>query len=276
MLFYPLGVNHVLTKSMRDTASVLDLTAGPMPGDAYVIDQPSQNWSDSLTANTSDLRIGVFNRTRDGDNPHPDYAATVDATARLCEELGHRVETVEMEFPDEELASILRLLMGGPTAIGIDKRLAELGRELHDDDLEPFTRMMYDAAAKVSGADVLTATINLETATRMIGEQWSGMDVLLTPTTPQPFPDLGLLDPTDVAKTARNAGLWASLTSPFNATGQPALSLPLGTDAENMPIGVQFIAKFGREDLLIDLGAQIERAQPWSHTPRWPAIDGLS
>ncbi len=270
LMSYPMGVNHVLSRSVRDTAAVLDLSAGPVPGDPYVILQPERPWLESAERPPERLRVAVATETRDGEAFHPECAQASRSAADLLDELGHEVTEASPDYPLDAMAEVMRTLMGVPLAVFVNQRLRELGRELRDDDLEPFTRMMYDAAGTVSGEQVLVALEYVEQISHTIGGFFEDFDILVTPTLREPSPPLGLLDTTDIDAMINNAGIYASLTSPFNTTGQPAISLPLATGSDGMPIGVQLVAAFGREDLLVSVAAQIEQAQPWSITPAVP------
>ncbi|MCH7788531.1 MAG: amidase [Acidobacteria bacterium] len=270
LLAYPMGVNHVLTRSVRDTARVLDLTAGPMQGDPYQIAPPTRPWTDELVASPTPQRIAVCSTQRDGQPCDPEVAAAVEHTAALLVEQGHMVTVAGPDYPLEQMTEVMRTLMGVPLALQVNRRLTVLGRELRDEDLEPFTRLMYDAAGSVSGEQVLRAMELVEEVALHIGRFFADYDVLITPTYPAQTPPLGLLDTTNIDAMIKHAGTYASLTSPYNTTGQPAISLPLGTAADGMPIGVQLVADFGREDILIALSAQLEKAAPWSISPVWP------
>jgi amidase len=161
-----------------------------------------------------------------------------------------------------------------PLAVDIDARLAELGRELRDDDLEPLTRQVYEAGKRATGADMVVAHQQLEHTARRVGRFFVDHDVLVTPTVPVPTPPLGLLDTRDPAAMARHAGPIVALTGPFNVTGQPAISLPLGRASDGMPLGVQLVAAFGREDVLLRIASQLEAAAPWDTRPAWVPVPG--
>ncbi len=267
---YPLGVNHVLSRSIRDTALLLDVTAGPVAGDPYVIAPPARPYMEQVGAPPGRCRIAVSTLRPGGDPVHPDCRAAVEDVARGLEDLGHHVEEAAPVYPVEALRLVMRVFMSVPMAADIDARLAALGRPLAEDDLEPFTRMLYQSAASVRGADVVGAHQELEQASWTIGRFFADHDVLLTPTMAEPVPPLGLLDTSDVAVMAQRAGPFAELTSPYNVTGQPAISLPLGRDGNGLPVGVQLVAGFGREDLLLRIASQLEEACPWPTTPAWP------
>ncbi len=273
LLSYPLGVAHVLSRSVRDTARALDATAGPVPGDAYVIDRSVTTYESATQAPPGRLRVAVSTRDRRGEPFHPDCAASVRAMADLLADLGHEVVEAEPAYPNDAFATVMKTMSGVTTKMAVDDRLAELGRPLRDDDLEPFTRMMYDRAGSESGEDVLRAYNEIERAAREVGEFFVGFDLVLTATLAQPTPELGYLDTTDVQAMVERAGAFSVLTAPFNVTGQPAISLPTGSDASGLPIGVQLVGAFGREDLLVSIAAQVEARQPWPIAPVWnPAL----
>ena len=271
LLSYPMGINHVLTRSVRDSAAVLDLTAGPMPGDPYQIAPPARPWLDEVGADPGRLRIAL-DPERAGYPSHPDCVAATTALASTLESLGHEIVEAGPDYPDEAIGTVMRTIMGVPTAVEIDRRLAALGRELGDDDLEPFSRMMYDVARPVTGAQVIEALELVEDIARSIGAFFVDHDLLLTPVLAQPVPPLGYLDTTDIESMVTRAGTYSALTSPYNTTGQPAVSLPVGRDAAGRPIGVQLVATFGREDQLVAVSSQVEQAVPWSTEAVWPPV----
>ena len=271
LLSYPMAIDHVLTRSVRDSAAVLDLTAGPMPGDPYQIAPPRRPWLEEVGADPGRLRIGL-GTTREGYETHPDCAAATEALAATLESLGHEVVEASPDYPVEAMGMVMRTIMGVPTAVKVDRRLAELGRELRDDDLEPFSRVMYDRAKVVTGTEVIEALEAVEEIGRRVGEFFSDHDLHLCPVLPQPVPPLGHLDTTDIESMITRAGTYSAFTSPYNTTGQPAVSLPVGRDSDGRPIGVQLVASFGREDQLIAVSAQIEQATPWSAEAVWPPV----
>jgi amidase len=271
LLASPQSVAHALTRSVRDSALLLDIASGPVRGDPYVIAPPHRPYVDELNADPEPLRVAFDTRTPNGDDIHPDCAAAVEATASLLRDLGHTVVPARPAYPVDDVLLVLRTLFGVTAVARVDSRLAELGRTLRDDDLEPFTRVVYDNAQGVLGSEVVVALQALERAAHRLGTFFDEHDLLLTATVAQPTPPLGLLDVTDLEAMTSNAGKYSAMTGAFNVTGQPAISLPLRRDHDGMPLGVQLVAAFGREDLLLCVGAQLERAQPWDIRPMWPA-----
>ena len=269
---YPMAVNHALTRSVRDTALLLDVAQGPVGGDPYVIAPPLRPYADEVGAPPGRCRVAVSCATPAGDAIDPDCETAVRRTAALLEELGHEVTEAEPPYPTDALASAMRVFMSVPMAVDIDARLATLHRQLDDDDLEPFTRMLYESVQSLRPADVIVAHQQLEHAARVLGPFFTDHDLLLTATLARPVPPLGLLDTSDIPAMGANAGAFAALTSPWNVTGQPAISLPAGVDRFGLPIGAQLVAAYGREDLLIRVASQLEQAAPWQMGPVWPAV----
>ena len=270
----PLSYHHALTTTVRDSAALLDAVAGHRPGDAYGAPTPPRPFLDEVGADPGRLRIGLL-RVAPGPFPtDPACTATVDRTAALLGELGHEVREVELDLDVMEVMSAVGAIMGAQLRATVDARLAALGRELDDDDIEPWTTVILDNAMTHSAPDVARA---LQTAHRTgwrVAEQFGpgGVDVLMLPTLPSTTPELGYLDVTDPGSMWTRSSAFSVCTSMFNLSGQPAISLPLGADDRGLPVGVQLVADYGREDLLLRLSGQLEAAAPWATVA--PGYDG--
>jgi len=271
LLAYPLGINGALTRTVRDTALLLDILSGPMPGDPYVIAAPARPYVDEVGVDPGRLRIAMSTVMPSGDTVDVDCARVAGAAAAALAGLGHEIVEVTPASPVEEIAKAMAVLMAVPVESKVDQRLAELGRELADDDLEPMTRMMYDMAKRSSGVDVQAALRGVEAAGRRMGEFMADYDLLLTPTCARVVPAHGVLDTTDLQAMRTQASGYSALTAVYNVTGQPAISLPFGVDERGLPVGVQLVARFGAEDLLIRIAAQLEATDAWSTSPVLPA-----
>lgn len=264
LLAGPVAVNHALTTTVRDSALLLDVAHGSLPGDAFGSPAPDAPFVELAAREPGRLRVGLAIAPGDGAAASPEVLDVLRRAADLLTELGHDVVETTLDFTLEESQGGSAPLMGAGLVASVDDRLAELGRPLRDDDLETFTRTLYEHyRATLTGADVHRA---LETAQRVgwrLGRQLQTFDVLLTPTLAEPVPPLGLLDTMRPEAIWEHAGRYSAFTSVFNLTGQPAMSLPLGTDARGLPIGVQVAADLGGEGLLLSLATQVERAAPW-------------
>jgi amidase len=273
-------VEHVITRSLRDAAAVLDAISAPAPGDRFTAARP-RRFRDEVGADPGRLRVGFLTHdpllrgcreirpgVRDAD---PASAAAVEDTARLLESLGH---IVEQSYP---------AALDGPTGLGgprgivaaselaarLAAWIARTGLEPDRDDLEPATWRIVNEGRSCSAADVENARQRLIAGVRPIREWWAGaFDILLTPVTNGIPPDVGAFSSLDLAEQnwqlAEAFGLY---TVPWSFTGQPAVSLPAAW-ADGMPIGIQLVADLGREDILFRVASQLEEARPWAD--RWP------
>ena len=186
------------------------------------------------------------------------------AAGKLCEQFGHHVEETVPAFDPVEVGATAGILVGADLVVIVEDRLAELGRELRPGDVEPFTEVMLEHYASLTGVQVHRALRRFQEIGWEVGTAFTSYDVLLTPTLAQPTPPLGLLDTTDPAAMYQHASTYSAWTSVFNVTGMPAISLPLGTASDGMPLGVQFVADLGHEARLLSLAAQLEQAAPWT------------
>ncbi len=266
----PLSIAHAVTRTVRDSALLLDVAQGAHVGDPFVIAPPTRPYVQEVGESPGRLRVAVDLATPSGVEVHEDCARVVDETVELLESLGHVVVRARPVFPLDALATCMQIYMGVPMAADIDAFLREEGRALRDDDLEELTRYIYEMGKEARAVDLAHAAGELERAAQEIGAFFTGVDVLLTPTLSRQVPPLGLLDTMNMASIATHAGAYSALTSPYNITGQPAMSLPLGFDSNGLPVGVQVVAAFGREDVLIRLASQIEVVAPWRAAPMWP------
>lgn len=259
-----------VTRSVRDAAAILDAVHGPAPGDPYAAPAPSRPFIEELSADAGRLRIGLM--TAPGGNQFatdPECVAAAQNAAQLLESLGHDVEhshPAELDDPMQVANFLVRW------TAGIDWNLkywsAELGRELGADDVEPTTWALAQQGRSHTAGDLLRAVEDAQRSSRRTVSWWAeeGFDLLLTPTCAEPPPPLGSFDaPPDnpVAPIMRSIP-FATFTAPFNTTGQPAISLPLHQTSGGLPVGVQLVAAYGREDLLLRVAAQLEAASPWA------------
>jgi amidase len=262
------AIEHVLTRSVRDTAAILDLVSGWMPGDPYAAPAPVRPFLEEVGAPLDPLRVGLMTDPPVPDVvTHDDCGAAVREAATLLASLGHRVEEshpAALESP--EFSASTGMISVAGVSRDIDMWGEKIGRDLGADDMEAYTWMLTQVGREVSARDYLRAVEIVDATTREVAQWWEdGYDVLITPTLPVPPPRLGECRPSggDVLETARWALAVCAFTMPFNHTGQPAISLPLHWNEGGLPIGVQMVGAYGREDLLIRLAAQLEAAKPW-------------
>jgi amidase len=270
----PLTHEFVLTRSVRDTAAILDCVAGPGTGDPYTAPPPARPWREELGVAPGALRVGFRTRMRAGDggaDSHPECTAAVQRTASLLESLGHTVEPAPLDALDAFGAEGFGTVLCAAIARDIERWSERIGRPIGDDDLEPHTALLAQVGRSVSGTAYVAGIEAMQRWARGVAAWWDDHDVLVVPTSPEPPVPLGVL--TDLAEGERLARL-VTFTVPFDITGQPAISLPLHWsaptgDTPSMPIGVQLVAAYGREDVLVRVASQLEAAAPWAdrHPP---------
>ena len=254
-----------VTRSIRDTAALLDVLAGPMPGDPFLVQRPSRPYRIEAKAPPEPLRIGLLSRAHNLP-VHPECLAALRATARKLEELGHTVvEEHPSALTDGSIDSFAVQVIGAAQALAIEQFEAAIGRKIGPADVDADNWTIIEMGRSVTAAQYIGAVEAMHHYARRIGAWWEDFDLLLTPTLPEPSPPLGEL----VARPGkplegflRSAELTTFLV-PFNVTGQPAMSLPLHWNAAGLPIGVQLIAGMGREDTLIRVGVQLEESMSW-------------
>jgi amidase len=265
---------HVLSRSVRDSALLLDVTHGYCAGDPCTAPPPPLTWVECLAQPVRRLRIGLMTVTPGARTPlHPACGAAARRVAETLAGAGHRVEEAwpsALARQDEERAFFK--VLSAWVAHDIDAMIASGGQAPAADEIEPSTRLVADWGRALAARDYVAAQIWLQGWAREVAAWWDqGFDLLLTPTTAQPPPRLGVALPTpDNPLAPLRASLpYMAFTAPFNITGQPAISLPAGHDAAGLPLGVQLVAGYGREDLLLQVATELEQAQPW-HTARPP------
>jgi len=260
---------HAVTRTVRDSAALLDATSGPDTGDPYYAPSPKRPFLEEIEREVGSLKIGFLTSVPEGwgikTQFHPDCQEAVKDAAQLCEHLGHVVEEIdpkELGYPN--------LFKGWSIEYWGEK----LGKELMKDQFEPLTWSSYQAGLKRTGAYYLGVVEQLQHFSRKIAGFYyeNDYDAILSPTMSIPPTKLGAFQPTpeDPMKGFRASSAFCALTEIQNITGQPAMSVPLFWNENNVPIGVQFAGRFGEEATLLRLGIQLEQARPW--TDRKPPI----
>jgi amidase len=275
--WHGLATEGVVTRSVRDAAAILDAIAGPMPGDPYAAPALPRPLAKEVGADPGTLRIGFMTTVPANRHPlHSECVKAVEETAELLESLGHRVERSHPHALDEaQAAEAFMTLVDAHTAQTIDMIGDLLGRKVEPGDVEAYTWRFVEDGRKISAGRYISAGDWVHGWSRRVAGWWAdGFDLLLTPTIAEPPPkigDLGGPGGEPMARWQRNLEV-IPFTPPFNATGQPGISLPLHWSPEGLPIGLHFVAAYGREDLLVRIAAQLEQARPWKD--RKPPISG--
>ncbi|HEU5034256.1 MAG TPA: amidase [Mycobacteriales bacterium] len=259
-------MDGVVTRTVRDTAAILDAISTPMPGDPYLAPPLARPLAHEVGADPGRLRIGWCERpVGDYYLDDPECRAAVATAARLLEAAGHDVEPAWPQAMFERgFSRAFGAIVVADTARELREHEALLGRPVRDDELEPRNVGYRQAATRMSAVDYLEARAWLSAWARRMASWWTSYDVLVTPTVGGPAPELGWFTAEGPAREGARIGSFIPYTAQFNMTGQPAVSLPLHWSASGLPVGVQLVAGYGREDLLVRLAAQLESAAPWA------------
>jgi amidase len=257
-----------VTRSVRDTAAFLDVVAGTAVGDPYTAPPPTRPFAEEVGTNPGRLRIGLLPAPpRDGAIA-PECAAAARAAAELLASLGHAIEEASPDaLHDPEAGKGFLTVVAASTAHALDACGEKIGRALGPEDVEGITWAVAEMGRGISAAQYIAAVTHNHAHSRRVLAWWeSGFDLLLTPTCASPPPPLGHFEAPsgNALEGFARAIPFSVFTSPFNVTGQPAISLPLHWSDAGLPVGVQLVAATGREDVLLRIAAQLEQAQPWA------------
>jgi amidase len=262
-----MACEHVLTRTVRDSAGILDAVAGSAPGDPYYAPPPMRPFAAEVGSDPGRLRVAYSPRTPEGPLGHPDCLAALDDAVGLLNSLGHEVVEVAFDGITPRVGAAIGTLINAVTSWVVRFWIREIGREPAAGELEPGTRALWEAGETVSAAEYLLAIEDLQAFSRWVAAFLADFDVWLTPTMSAPPLLIGEMTSTDDdpmralvrgAETIRYAGIIA------NITGNPAMSVPLWWNAEGLPIGVHFMSHFGDEATLFRLAGQLEATRPWA------------
>lgn len=275
---------HVVTRSVRDSAALLDATAGSMPGDPYFPPGPQRPFlaetRESAWGDAGRLRIGIGTTPLNGAATHPECVVAAKSAALLCAELGHEVEEATPRVNSGMLFKSFGQVMTGYLGWNIAAWQRRTGIEPTEADFEAVTWRMYQHSKKQSGSDYLLAWQDVQRCCRQFAAFFSDYDLWLSPTLAQPPVPLGYFDYSYETRMQHIAHLgdYTGFTMVANVTGQPAVSLPLHwtdeTSGDSLPVGVQLMGRYGDEASLIRLAAQLEQARPW--TDRRPPVHAVA
>jgi amidase len=256
---------HAVTRTVRDSAALLDATSGPDIGDPYWAPPPARPFLDEVGRDPGRLRVAITTTPWNRQPVDAECAAATRAAGRLCERLGHHVEEASPDIDAKALGSASFLVVCANIRAALEARAATLGREPVASDVERLTWARATEGYRARASDYARSIGVMHRTGRQVARFFTRYDVLLTPTMCQPPCPLGVLDLMTDDEDAYTEALLGCIafTSLFNAAGNPAMSVPLGWSRAGLPLGVQFVAPFGDEATLFRLGAQLEAEQPW-------------
>lgn len=261
------AAEHALTRTVRDSAVLLDMTSGPDLGDPYPAPAPARPFAAEVGADPGGLRIGFSALTPEGVVPHPDCAAALNDAVALCESLGHEVVEADLPGLTPEVSASIGAIFCAATAWIIQYWSERLGREPGKDDLEPLTRAYWDIGRAVPAAAYMRAQERCQRFAREVARFVKSVDVWLTPTLSTPPERIGAItstpeEPMRALEVGGRTVAYACVIA--NITGNPAMSVPLYWNGDGLPIGLHVLGRFGDEAPLFRLAAQLEAARPWA------------
>jgi Asp-tRNA(Asn)/Glu-tRNA(Gln) amidotransferase A subunit family amidase len=259
-----LSTEHAVTLSVRDSAALLDATAGVGPGDPYVAPAPGRPFLAEVGADPGALRVAFTSATPNGAPVEADSLRALREVAKLCGDLGHRVEEADPKIDGAAVVPTFLTLACANTVVNLASHPTK-GRPARRGEVETVTFATGELGEKVTAADYVRATQTAHRLGRQMAMFHQGHDVLLTPALATLPPRLGWIDMMmeDVHEYWRRVFHFSPFTVWFNITGQPAIVLPLSRTADGFPVSVQLVARYGDEATLFRLAAQLEKARPW-------------
>ena len=266
-IFSGLVSEHVLTRSVRDSAAVLDATSAPDVGDPYPAPPPARPFLDEVGADPGSLRIAFSGEPLLGTEVHQDCLGALRDAADLCSGLGHRVEEAAPVIDGQALWQAFTTVLAAGFAWGISDWARRTGRTPTPEQFEPFVWSYTERGRSLSASDYLLAVQDLQAVARQVARFFESYDVWLTPTLGEPPVPLGTFafDGGDPFEVRRRMTRFSAFSYLSNVTGQPAMSVPLYWNADGLPLGSHFAGRFGEEGTLFRLAAQLESARPWTH-----------
>ncbi len=259
------------SRTVRDTAAYLDALAGTLPGEPYTPPTPAGNWLDLSQRTPKKLRVGYSVTPLNGTEIDPEVKAAVLATVRTLEGLGHMVEEHDMPLDGNAAWRTYTRMCTVETAVVFDFLAQFVGRKVTEKDVEPVTWAVIQRGRSLSATDHASDIETLRQLSRAVAMDLAPYEIFITPTLTQLPRPLGFYDMSMTDLDAYN-GLWtdAAFQFPFNFSGLPAISLPLGQSQGGIPVGVQLVGRYGDEATVLAISTQLEQAMPWKG--RRPAI----
>jgi amidase/6-aminohexanoate-cyclic-dimer hydrolase len=255
------SISHVVSRTVRDSAAMLDATTGPESGDPYAPPHFAGRFLEEVAKSPGSLRVAVIPEKIGSGSYAPEVRAALRDAAELMTSLGHHVEEATPEIDGFALQFASGVLLGANLALKVTQREEELGRALQEGDLEPGTMALIEYGRNLNAEACAKASQINHMSGRIMGRFHERYDVILSPTLASLPVPVGHFGEGDVGK---KLGEFMGNTSMFNQTGQPSISLPLGWSEEGLPIGIMFSAAFGEDARLFRLAGQLEQARPWS------------
>jgi amidase len=266
------SAGHCVSISVRDSAALLDATSGPEIGDPYWAPPPSGPFLDEVGRAPGTLRVALCVDPWSGVPVDAECRQAAEDAAKLCESLGHHVTIARPEYDHVPFREAQTILIAANIQALLTTRAKAIGKTVGPEDVETYTWSAFELARQYTAADYAAAMTAIHRVGRVIARFFTGYDILITPTMTVPPLPLGVVSGSNPDASAYRDAINRSIafTAPFNAAGNPAMSVPLHWTRSGLPVGVQFVARFGDEATLFRLASQLEIAKPWKD--RFPPL----
>ncbi len=258
--------HHALTVSVRDSAALLDISGGAELGSPYFSPPPERPFLKEAGSEPGKLRIALAVATPGGTPLDPECKKAAIEAAKLCGNLGHRVEEAQPPIDNDSMRDAFLTVLRVSLARVLDDAAKTLGRAVTDKDVEPVTWVIAQAGRAITSVVYSRAIATMHQVGLAMAKFQQSYDVILSPTLAKPPVPLGVLSlsPASIAAYGKDVTEFAPYTALYNVTGQPSMSVPLHWSAEGLPIGVMFSGRFGDDAMLLRLASQLEKAKPWA------------
>jgi len=266
------SVDHVVSRTVRDSAAMLDATGYPQPASPYAAPRQDGPYLDDVSKSPGRLRIAWSSETPTGNPIDPEVQAALERTAETLAALGHDVREEGLGIDYRALYQAQGMVSASAFAAGMKRWIEVIGRE-PGEEIEGLARRLYERGLAMTGQDAMWGAQQLRLLNRQILERFETWDVWLSPVMCTPPPRVDYLDTLtdDLREFDKRQAATFGFTPPFNMTGQPSLSLPLAQSASGLPIGMMFTARYADEARLFRLAGQLEKEMPWKEgkPPVW-------
>ncbi|HEX4741324.1 MAG TPA: amidase [Caulobacteraceae bacterium] len=258
------SIQHAVSRTVRDSALLLDIVSRPQAGDPYWAEPPERLFAQEVGCEVGQLKVAFTTQAIASGAIDPLCAEAVRDAARLCEGLGHHVEEIALDWDYEPVREAGGLIIAANIATLLNNEAARRGREIGEDEVDAYTLALYRRGREMTASDYIRALQTAHAFGRTAARTFEGFDVLLTSTLGCPPPPVGWLREGGPGEYAKRLFDFMPNTQAFNITGQPAMTVPLVRTAEGLPLGIQFVGQPAGEGVLFRLAAQLEEARPWA------------
>jgi Asp-tRNA(Asn)/Glu-tRNA(Gln) amidotransferase A subunit family amidase len=258
------SIQHVVSRTVRDSAVLLDVVSRPQPGDPYWAPPSEQPFAQEAGRDAGILKVAFTTQAIASGAIDPVCADAVRDAARLCQDLGHHVEEIKLDWEYEPVREAAGLIVAANIATLLNNEAARRGSEIGDDEIDAYTLALYRRGREVAASQYIRALQIAHAFGRLAARTFQGFDVLLTSTLGLPPPPVGWLRGGDPRGYQKRLFEFMPNTQAFNVTGQPAMTVPLAWTRDGLPVGVQFVGQPAGEGVLFRLAAQLEKARPWA------------